>query len=132
MNDLEQEGKYVPTDVLAKRGVAAVASLAGGVGLFVLGALPSVMGIAAGAIAVFVGIGAAFSRDAGNGADDDRKSADRKGGVIVAAAGLLAILAKLPLSRALAAPLLGLGAAVLIGFGIWNGLKFLKGLKSRT
>ncbi|MDR2515988.1 MAG: hypothetical protein LBC88_01250 [Spirochaetaceae bacterium] len=125
MNDLVDEEKYVPTDILAKRGVAAVASLAGGAGLLVLGALPPVMGIAAGAIAVFVGIGAAFSRGNEGGAD-------RKGGVMVTAAGILAILAKLPLSRTLAAPLLGLGAAVLIGFGVWNGIKFLKGLKSRT
>jgi hypothetical protein len=122
MGDLAPEEGYTPTNVLAKQGVTAVGCLAGGLGLFVLRILPPVMGIAAGILASLVGVGALISKDAD----------DKKGGIIVTAAGVLSVLARLPLTRVFAAPLMALAAAALIGMGVWKGIKFLKGLKSRT
>lgn len=106
---------------LAKQGVTAVGCIAGGIGLLVLGALPPIAGIIAGAAAGVLGIGGLLSKD-----PDDRKP-----GLIVTAAGSLAILSKVGIIKPLAATFLGIGALGLLGLGIWNGFKFLKGLKSR-
>jgi hypothetical protein len=121
MGDLAPKGDYTPTTVLAKQGVTAVSCLAGGAVLLLLNVLPPVMGIAAGVLVSFVGIGALISKDLD----------DRKGGIIVTAAGALSILARIPMTRRFAAPLLGLAAVGLIGLGIWKGIQFIRGLKSR-
>ncbi len=116
MNDL------VPQRTLTKQGVAAVGGLAGGIGLLVLGALPSVFGIAAGAVVALIGLAAATSKEA----------SEKRSGFIVAAAGALALLSKIPFLSGLAGPLLGLATIGLFGMGLWNGIKFFKGLKSRS
>jgi hypothetical protein len=122
MNDIERRGGYTPTSVLAKQGVAAVGSLIGGAGLLILSALPPVVGIIAGAVVGVIGVGAMMSKD----------PEDRKPGIIVAAAGGLSILSKIGIVRPLAGTLLGIGAIGLLAIGVWNGIKFLKGLKSRS
>ncbi len=114
--------EIVPTNVLAKQGVTAVGGLAGGLGLLILGALPSVFGIAAGIVIGLVGVGALSSRE----------RSDRVVGGIAAAAGGLAILSKVGLFGGLASGLLGIATVGLLGLGVWNGIKFLKGLKSRA
>jgi hypothetical protein len=119
MQDLEP--KYTPTKELAKQGVAAVGGLAGGIGLFIMGALPPVIGVIAGVVVGVVGIGALLSGDPG----------DKKPGLVVTIAGGLAILSKIGIVRPLAGTLLAIGAAGLLGLGIWKGVQFLKGLKSR-
>jgi hypothetical protein len=123
MNDIEKREEYTPTNVLAKQGVTAIGSLIGGAGLLIAGALPPVMGIIVGAVIGVVGIGAAMSRD-----PDDRKP-----GIIAAAGGGLTILSKIGIGivRPLAGTLLSVGAIGLLVMGVWNGIKFLKGLKSR-
>jgi hypothetical protein len=122
MNDIEERKEYTPTNVLARQGVTAIGSLIGGVGLLIAGALPPVVGIIAGAVVGAVGIGAVMSRD-----PDDRKP-----GMIAAAAGGLTILSKIGIVRPLAGTLLSIGAIGLLAVGIWNGIKFLKGLKNRA
>jgi hypothetical protein len=122
MNDIIPGDGYPSTNVLAKQGVAAIGGLVGGVALFVLGALPPIAGIIVGGIAAVVGIGALLSKD----------PEDRKPGVISLAAGALAIFSKVGLVRPLAGTLLSIGAIGLLAMGIWNGVKFLKGLKSRS
>jgi hypothetical protein len=120
MNDLISD-KPTPTKILARRGVKAVGYIAGGICFFVLGALPPIAGIIAGAVAGVVGVGALLSKD-----PDDRKP-----GLVVTAAGALAILSKVGIVRPFAATLLGIGALGLLGLGIWNGIKFILGLRSR-
>ena len=125
MNDIVPNGNYTPTHTLAKQGVTAIGCMIGGVGLLILGALPSVVGIVAGGVVGAVGVGAVLSKD-----PDDRKP-----GLLLAAAGGLAVLSKIGFLRpltALSGTILGLGAVGLIGMGIWKGLQFLKGLKSRS
>ncbi|MDR0554142.1 MAG: hypothetical protein LBG76_05015 [Treponema sp.] len=120
MHDLVPEHP-ASTKELARQGVSAVGCIAGGIGLFVLGALPPIIGIIAGAVVGVVGISALLSKD-----PDDRKP-----GLVVTVAGGLAILSKIGIIKPFAATFLGIGALGLLGLGIWNGIKFLKGLKSR-
>ncbi|MDR2136113.1 MAG: hypothetical protein LBO76_05810 [Treponema sp.] len=124
MNELEK--RPVPARTLEKQGFAAVANLAGGFFLLALGFVGArfpVAGIALGALSAVFGFTAFFSKD----------SADRKPGAILAAGGVLAVLSRTGLSmfRPLAGTLLSVGAFALIALGIWNGIKFIKGLKSR-
>jgi hypothetical protein len=126
MYEPEDRRDLVPARTLEKQGVAAVANLAAGLFLFVLGALGgrlSIVGIFLGALAGVFGIAALRSRD----------SADRKAGAILTAGGILAILSRAGAAffRPLAGILLSIGAFGLIAMGIWNGVKFFKGLKSR-
>ena len=71
-----------------------------------------------------VGVGALFSKD----------PEDKKPGMIITLAGILAVLARapIPVLRNFAGILLSIGAIGLLAMGIWKGLKFLKGLKSRS
>jgi hypothetical protein len=115
-------GGPVPANVVAKQGVAAIGYLVGGAGLLIMGALPPIIGIIAGAAAGVIGIGALLSGD----------PEDRKPGIIVTVAGALSILSKVGIARPLAGTLLGIGAFGLLVLGIRSGIKFLKGLKSRS
>jgi hypothetical protein len=108
---------------LAAQGLSAVGFLAAGAGLFVLGALPSFIGIIAGVAACVFGIGSAASRD----------KADRLGGIVLFTGGALALLVKfrIPILAGLSRIVMSVGAVVCIGLGIWNGIKFLRGLRDR-
>jgi hypothetical protein len=120
MNDM------VPVNEVAKRGVRAAACIGGGIVLFVLGALPPIAGIIAGALAGAVGSAALASKD----------PSDKIPGLVTAAAGVLAVAANLPFIRAIlrgpAKFILGAGALFLLGAGIWNLVSFLRGMKSRS
>ncbi|MDR2079769.1 MAG: hypothetical protein LBP74_08630 [Treponema sp.] len=115
-------GNYTPTNVLAKQGMAAIGGIACGVALIIMRALPPVIGIIAGVIVGVIGIGGILSKD-----PDDRKP-----GILAAAAGGLSILARVGIIRPLAGTLLSISALGLIVMGVWNGIKFLKGLKGRS
>jgi hypothetical protein len=122
MNDIEPAGGDYPSDkTLNKQGVTAITGLAGGAGLLVLGALPHVAGIALGVIIGVVGISALRSRD----------REDHVPGLIITIAGALSIFSRIGIIKPLAGTLLGLGAIGLLVIGVWSGIKFLKGLKSR-
>ena len=124
MDDMELK-PIVPRDILVKQGTSAIASLAGGIFLMILafGARFPVLGIVLSAIAVVIGIGAMFSRDRD----------DKKPGIILAAAGVLGMVIRfgIPVLKPFAGFILGLSALGLFAMGIWKGIKFLKGLKSR-
>jgi hypothetical protein len=127
MNDIEPAEPYGSTRTLAKQGVSAVGCLAGGLFLFVMNVIGSrlpVVGIILGVAAAVIGIGALLSRD-----PDDKKP-----GVVIAAAGVLVILSRvgIPFIRPLAGTLLGIGAFGLFAMGIWNAVKFFRGLKNRS
>jgi hypothetical protein len=126
MNDIEPAEPYGSTKTLAKQGVAAVGMIAGGVFLFIIEALARfrVVGLVMGAAAGIVGLSALLSKD-----PDDKKP-----GLIITAAGILVILSKtgIPVLRSLAPTLLNIGAVGLLVIGIWKGIKFLRGLKSRS
>ena len=116
---------YPSTNKLAKRGVTAVGGIIGGVALLAMSALPPVAGIIVGGAATAIGIGAVLSKD-----PDDKKI-----GKFVVAGGVLALVSKLPIPAfiaGVAGTVLSIGGLGLLGMGIWNGIKFIKGLKSRS
>jgi hypothetical protein len=127
MNEVEkQDGGYTPTNVLAKQGVAAVGYIAGGVlslVMMTLGARFRIVGIILSVIVGGAGVSGLLSKD----------REDKKPGMIMAAAGALELfsLFGIPFIKPLAGTLLGIGAIGLIVMGIWKGIKFLRGLKSR-
>jgi hypothetical protein len=126
MNELEDRNSPVPARTLEKQGFAAIANLAGGIFLLALGFVGSrfpIPGLVLGALSTVFGLTSFFSRD----------SVDRKPGAILAAGGILAIFSRwgVHFFRPLAGTLLSIGAFALIALGVWNGVKFIKGLKSR-
>ncbi|GHV30194.1 hypothetical protein AGMMS4952_16870 [Spirochaetia bacterium] len=125
MSDLiPGSGNNTPTNVLAKQGVTAIGGIVGGAVLMIMRALPSFMGLIAGVIVALVGIGGVMSKD-----PDDRKPA-----LLAAVAGGLAVLSRVPIKplAALSGTLLGISALGLLVMGVWNGIKFIKGLKGRS
>lgn len=116
MNDI------VPTRELAKDGVAAIGGIAGGIGLIILGSLPSIFGIVAGGVVGLIGLGALGSSD----------PSDKRAGLVALLAGGLTVLSKVGIFAGLANGFLGLATVGLLGMGIWKGIKFYRGLKSRA
>ena len=115
----------VPRDVLVKQGISAVAYLAGGAFLLVMtiGARFRLLGLLLSFAALIIGVAAILSRD----------REDKKPGMVIAAAGVLGLLARfgIPILRPFAAFALGIGGLGLFAAGIWKGIRFLRGLKSR-
>ncbi|MDR3130169.1 MAG: hypothetical protein LBU18_01335 [Treponema sp.] len=122
MNDIESRNGYTPTNVLARQGVTAIGCLIGGAGLLIAGALPPVVGIITGVVVGIVGIAAVRSKD----------PEDRKPGLIAAVVGGLTVLSKIGIAKPLTGTLLAIGAVGFLAIGIWNGIKFIKGLKTRS
>jgi hypothetical protein len=127
MNDLfdpsSGDSGFPSTGNLARQGLSAVGFLAAGTGFLVMGSLPTVLGIVIGAAACFLGVGSVFSHD----------NADRLGGSVLFAGGALTLLAKLkiPLLAGLARVALSVGAFACLGLGIWNAVRFFRGLRKR-
>ncbi|MDR1635878.1 MAG: hypothetical protein LBR93_00940 [Treponema sp.] len=126
MDEENRRKFFPPARKLEKLGVAAIADIAGGVFLFVLGILGArfpLLGIILGGLSVIAGIAAIRSRD----------PADRKAGAILAAGGGLAILSRVGavFFQPLAGTLLSIGAFGLFAMGIWKGIRFLMGLRRR-
>ena len=124
MDDKELQ-TVVPRDVLVKHGTSAVAYLAGGVFLMIMayGTRFPILGIILSGIALVIGIGALASRD----------KEDKKPGLVLTVAGAMGMVIRfgIPLLKPFAGFVLGLGAIGLIAAGIWKGIKFILGLKSR-
>jgi hypothetical protein len=121
----EVKDQVVPRDVLVKQGTAAVTSLAGGVLLLIMafGARFPILGIILSIAVLVIGIGALFSKD----------KSDKKPGLVLAAAGAMGMIIRfgIPILKPFAGFVLGLGGLALIAMGIWKGIKFIMGLKSR-
>ena len=123
--DDKQLQPIVPRDELAKMGISAVSYLAGGSFLLAMSFFASrgLLGIILSVAALVIGIRALVSKDMD----------DRKPGVIITAAGVLGMFIRfrIPVLQVISGSLLGLGAIGLFVLGIWKGIKFLLGLKSR-
>ena len=115
----------ISRELLVRQGTAAVLYLAGGLFLLVmtLGGRHPILGLILPAAALVIGSGALLSRN----------REDKKPGLVFAAAGIAGLLVRfgMPLLKPFAAFALVLGAMGLIAAGIWKGIRFLIGLKSR-
>ena len=116
----------VPRDELTKQGTNAVLYLAGGAFLMVMtmGARLRFLGVVFSLAALVLGIGALVSKD----------REDKKPGIVLIAAGALGMVFRfgIPILKPFAGFFLGLGALFLFAAGIWKGIQFLRGLKSRS
>jgi len=127
MNDIEPRKEPVPTSVLAKRGVAAVAQIAGGLLILLMHGFSArllPLGIVFGLIMGGLGLAAVLSKD----------PEDKKPGAILTIAGILKLtfhVGVIPVVKAAAGTLLTVSSLGLLAMGIWNGIRFLVGLKSR-
>ena len=122
MNDIEP----VPTNVLSKQGVAAVSQIAGGVIILIMHIFSArllPLGLIFGLIIGGIGLSGLFSKD----------PEGKKPGLILVIAGALKLLfhSRLPLIAPVAGSLLNVTCLGLLAMGIYNGIRFLKGLKSR-
>ena len=126
MNDIEPRDNYFSPSNLAKYGINAIIYSAGGALLFVLQIISRfrVIGLIVGVVICVIGLISLKSKD----------PADTKPGMVITAAGGLTVLSKtgIPFLQALSGTLLSVGAFGLIAMGIWNGLKFIAGLKKRS
>ena len=125
MNDLEKSDDYPSTSTLSKQGLTAVACTAGGLFLLILQSIAkSWVGLIVGGIACVLGIISLLSKD----------SADKKAGLVIGGAGILVLLSKtgLPLIKAAAGTLIAISGVGLLALGIWNAIKFFRGLRKRS
>jgi len=124
MYDIEKKDDIPSRSSLSKLGITAIGYTAGGIFLILLQAFTRLrgLGIAVGAAVCIIGIASFTSKD----------PADKKAGGVIMAAGVLALLSKIPIVAPLAATLLSIGAVGLLALGIVNGFKFFIGLKKRS
>ena len=126
MNDIERRDEIPSASKLSKLGITAIGYTAGGVFLFLLNMAARLrgLGLVIGGVVCVVGIASLLSKD----------PADRKAGVVITAAGALAVLSRtnIPIITAISGTLLSIGAIGLLVLGIWNGIKFFVGLKKRS
>ena len=126
MNDIERRDEIPSASKLSKLGITAIGYTAGGVFLFLLNMAARLrgLGLVIGGVVCVVGIASLLSKD----------PADRKAGVVIAAAGALTVLSKtnIPVITTISGTLLSIGAIGLLVLGIWNGIKFFIGLKKRS
>jgi hypothetical protein len=126
MGEIEKINEIPSTSKLSKLGITAIGYTAAGVFLFLLQFVTKIPGIGliAGGIVCFFGIASLSSKD----------NADKRAGSIITAAGVLTLLSRLriPLIGGISGTLLAIGSIGLFALGIWNGIKFLVGLKKRS
>ena len=126
MNDIEKRDEIPSASKLSKLGITAIGYTAGGIFLFLLNIAARLrgLGLVIGGVVCIVGIASLLSKD----------PADRKAGVVITAAGALAVLSRtnIPVITVISGTLLSIGAIGLLALGIWNGIKFFVGLKKRS
>jgi hypothetical protein len=115
----------VPRDQVVKYGSRALGGVGGGVVVFILNAITrgggfSTPGLIIGGAILVVGLLIGRSKE------------DRGTGMVATGAGLLTGIASLPLIGWLATGLLVISGVGLIGGGLFNLFKFIKGMRSRS
>ena len=125
MKELERRSES--SDLLLDTGVRSVSTIVGGAALLLLrgftayGGL-SIPGLVIGGVIALFGVSSA-------GASKHR--ADRVGGLLTAAAGALTVTASLPLLGAAAGTVMWIGGIGLLGYGVVNLARFLRGIRRR-
>ena len=124
-------GDNYPVDSsnLSKRGTRGILSTGAGAGILILNGILHfpVIGAVIGGVLVVLGISGIFSKT----------RTDKVAGtvaLVIGAAGLTSVLGAIPIIGSLArfsSTVLGVGAIGLIGYGIYNIVKFVRGLRHR-
>ena len=119
---------YKSDNQLSRYAANAIFGIGGGIALFVINMLLRriiwPVGLAIGIVVTILGILGILSTT----------KADRKGGFIALAAGIVLLFAFRGIGpvRAIAGTILSAGGFASLGLGIWNGIRFLLGVKERT
>jgi hypothetical protein len=126
-NNNETLSKEIPsTASITKLGIKAIAFCATGGFIFFINWLQdsNVFGFVVGGIVLVFGVCSFFSKD----------PSDKKTGIIFALAGLFTLFSKMDIQAVsgFLKILLNIGAFGLFALGLWNGIRFLLGLKKRT
>jgi hypothetical protein len=124
MYEIEKRDNIPSASSLSKTGVRAVGYTAAGIFVLVLNAFPNWLGLIAGGLVCLLGLGSLRSNDL----------TEKKAGIVIVTAGILTVLSKvgIPLIAPVSQVLLGIGIFSLLALGIWNGIKFIIGLKKRS
>jgi hypothetical protein len=114
----------VSTTELRKQGTRGVISTGAGVGLWVVNGILHipVVGIILGGALAILGLLGLLGRD----------RTDKTTGAVLLVAGAAGLSSVLPFLRPISSFLFGVGGLALVGFGVFNLFKFIKGLKSRS
>jgi hypothetical protein len=118
-------GDLIPRKELTRQGVTGVAGLFGGIGLFILRGIASIgdrislPGLIAAGIISLAGLVIATGRE------------DRKAGLYTVGAGILTVVASLPLVKGVGDFLLLIAGLGLVGGGLWSLIKFWRNLRKR-
>jgi len=126
MFDIQKGSNFPSTSSLSKTGVKAVGYTVAGIFISILIAVTESIwpAMIIGSIVCLLGIGSLSSRD----------KTDKKAGLIITIAGALTILSRtnIPVITSISGALLGISAFGLLAMGIWNGIKYIIGLKKRS
>ena len=136
MSDLEPLG----SKEISNRGVKGIGATVAGVGLLVVtgvaGWMGGLVGLVVGGLAFVVG---ASSLKSSSPVDRRGGSLAMVAGAVLALPGLARFLGKLPIvgtvlnvAAGFSSFVVGAGAIGLIGYGVYNLIRFRRGLKSRT
>jgi hypothetical protein len=128
MNDL------VPatTQEVRKAGMVGVGSGVAGLGLLILNGFTGGWGgIIVGGIVTVGGLSIMGSKGSANAGDKRLGGLITAAGAVTAGAALCQVLPGLQWLKGLGSAALWISGAGLLGLGIWNIIKFVKGLKSR-
>ena len=113
-------GDIVPRNKLVKQGVKGLGGVGGGITILILSSLGTISGLVFGGLLTAVGILISKSKD------------DRIAGTIVAGAGIITLISKIPAIGSVASWLMGIGGVGLILAGGWSIFKFIKNLRKRS
>ena len=117
--------EIVPREEVVKYGSRALGGVGGGIVIFILQLITKGGGVSTAGLIIGGVILAA-------GLLIGRAKEDRGTGMVAAGAGFLTALASLPIIGWLAATLLVVSGIGLLGGGLFNLFKFIKGMRSRT
>jgi hypothetical protein len=112
---------YTSRETLVRQGLVAAGCLAAALVLAVVRSLPLAAGVIAGGIITLFGVGSLRSKETEN----------KRTGALLCVTGVLVLLSRSPFLPGFSGGILSLGVFGLLALGVWNGVKFLLGLKAR-
>jgi hypothetical protein len=112
-------GELVPRKELVKQAMYGIGGVGGGIILLALGGLTFWPGVIIGGLIGIVGLAISASKK------------DRGAGLVVAGAGLVYALSRIPFLKFIAGPLFWIGGIGLIAVGAYQAYKFIKNLNAR-
>ena len=112
--------ELVPRKDMVKQALKGIGGAGGGLVLLILSGLSGLPGLIIGGILTLAGFAITTSKS------------DRTAGLVVAGAGILTLIAKIPFIGGLGKILMIIGGLALLGGGIYSLIQFFRNLKARS